>query len=611
LDRRRNPWRVLLRAGVLSILLASLTIVSPLPAPAQPNSAIAFMQNQAGAGVGAVFFQQVNGEIEVVASLIGLPSGFHGFHIHSVGSCTGDFTSAGGHLGHNPPTTVHPNHQGDLPVLEPFNADGEAFLDFLTDRFSVAQLFDGDGSAVIVHANPDNYANIPTRYSATGPDDTSKATGDSGARIFCGVIEEADFADQGYYEAAADGGVFAFGSAEFFGSMGGQRLNQPVVGMASTPFKDGYWLVARDGGIFTLGGASFLGSMGGQRLNAPIVGMASTFFGEGYWEVASDGGIFTFGNAPFLGSMGGQRLNRPVVGMASKPATAFAIIHNAAGVPIGAVDLVQVGEQVLVVAFASGLASGFHGFHIHNHGDCGGDMTAGGHWSHPTTNHPNHKGDLPPLEPFNADGDSFIATFSDRFALAELFDGDGSALVIHTNPDNFANIPARYSASGPDATTLATGDSGAPVACGVVESGGGVGYWEVASDGGIFTFGGASFLGSMGGQPLNSPIVGMASTPLGYGYWLFAADGGVFAFGDAEFHGSMGGTRLNSPIVGGASTPSGLGYWLFAADGGVFAFGDAEFHGSMGGTRLNSPVVGGADPSSFRSLFSSLTRINP
>jgi hypothetical protein len=117
-------------------------------------------------------------------------------------------------------------------------------------------------------------------------------------------------------------------------------------------------------------------------------------------------------------------------------------------------------------------------------------------------------------------------------------------------------------------------------------------YWEVASDGGIFTFGNATFHGSMGGTVLNKPVVGMASTPDGGGYWLVASDGGVFSFGDALFHGSMGGTVLNKPVVGMAATPDGRGYWEVASDGGVFSFGDALFHGSTGGTVLNKPVVG-------------------
>ena len=120
----------------------------------------------------------------------------------------------------------------------------------------------------------------------------------------------------------------------------------------------------------------------------------------------------------------------------------------------------------------------------------------------------------------------------------------------------------------------------------------GGGYWEVASDGGIFSFGDARFYGSEGGQPLHAPIVGMATTPDGEGYWEIGSDGGVFAFGDARFYGSEGGQPLNAPIVGMATTPDGEGYWEIGSDGGVFAFGDARFLGSEGGQPLNAPMVG-------------------
>jgi hypothetical protein len=126
-------------------------------------------------------------------------------------------------------------------------------------------------------------------------------------------------ANSGYWMVASDGGVFSFGDAGYFGSEGGQPLNKPVVGMASTPDGQGYWLVASDGGIFTFGDAGYFGSQGGQPLNKPVVGMASTPDGQGYWLVASDGGIFTFGDAGFFGSEGGHKLTKPVVGMAATP----------------------------------------------------------------------------------------------------------------------------------------------------------------------------------------------------------------------------------------------------------------------------------------------------
>ena len=118
------------------------------------------------------------------------------------------------------------------------------------------------------------------------------------------------------------------------------------------------------------------------------------------------------------------------------------------------------------------------------------------------------------------------------------------------------------------------------------------GYWTVGSDGGVFAFGDAHFMGSMGGKRLNAPVVAISTGPDGHGYWLLASDGGIFAFGDAPFHGSMGGRHLDSPVVGIASTPDAKGYWMVASDGGIFAFGDAHFYGSMGGRHLNAAVVG-------------------
>ncbi len=116
------------------------------------------------------------------------------------------------------------------------------------------------------------------------------------------------------------------------------------------------------------------------------------------------------------------------------------------------------------------------------------------------------------------------------------------------------------------------------------------GYWLVASDGGVFTYGDTRFFGSTGNIRLNKPIVGLAATPDGHGYWLVASDGGVFTFGDATFYGSTGNIVLNQPIKGMATTPDGHGYWLVASDGGVFTFGDATFYGSTGNIVLNQPI---------------------
>jgi hypothetical protein len=139
----------------------------------------------------------------------------------------------------------------------------------------------------------------------------------------------------GLWLAGRDGGVFAFGSVPYLGSMAGRRLNAPVVGMAATPRGHGYWLTGADGAIFAFGSAPYLGSVasieahGGAGTSGglvassgalpPVVGMAATPDGRGYWQVTSDGGIIGFGSAAFLGSMHGRLLQAPIVGMAATP----------------------------------------------------------------------------------------------------------------------------------------------------------------------------------------------------------------------------------------------------------------------------------------------------
>ncbi|MEM9608721.1 MAG: M23 family metallopeptidase, partial [Actinomycetota bacterium] len=101
---------------------------------------------------------------------------------------------------------------------------------------------------------------------------------------------------EGYWLAAADGGIFAFGDAGFFGSMGAVSLNQPIVAMAATPSGEGYWLAAADGGIFAFGDAGFLGS-GSGGLDRTAVTFATDPGGAGYVLVAPDGEVVGFGSA--------------------------------------------------------------------------------------------------------------------------------------------------------------------------------------------------------------------------------------------------------------------------------------------------------------------------
>ena len=158
------------------------------------RSAIADLIGPDGAARGTVTFDELRGEVRVTTSATGLPPGFHGMHIHAVGSCdpTDGFTSAGGHL--NPRSTDHGSHAGDLPPLQ-VRADGSAASIVDTDAFTLDDVFDADGAAVVIHAAADNLGHIPARYrpepygtANTGPDATTRATGDSGGRIRCGEI---------------------------------------------------------------------------------------------------------------------------------------------------------------------------------------------------------------------------------------------------------------------------------------------------------------------------------------------------------------------------------------------------------------------------------------
>jgi Cu-Zn family superoxide dismutase len=149
------------------------------------------LHDATGASIGFVKLTKQGGKVIVRGEVSGLTPGFHGFHVHAVGQCAAPFTSAGGH--YNPGGTGHGTHAGDMPSLLVFD-DGTAEAQFATDNFAIDQLFDADGSAIIVHAAPDNFAHIPTRYQSTtegvfGPDSATLATGDAGARIACGVVD--------------------------------------------------------------------------------------------------------------------------------------------------------------------------------------------------------------------------------------------------------------------------------------------------------------------------------------------------------------------------------------------------------------------------------------
>ncbi len=162
----------------------------------------------------------------------------------------------------------------------------------------------------------------------------------------------------------------------------------------------------------------------------------------------------------------------------------------------------------------------------------------------------------------------------------------------------------RGSRSGPT-VRAARASSPAPVtpdAVGGIPSARG-GYRVIAADGGVFTYGDASYVGSAADIRMNESVVGGSPTSTGDGYLLFGDKGGVFSFGDAGFHGSAADVGLNAPVVGGALSPSGEGYVLFAEDGGALTFGDASYEGSAVGSPMNAAIVGGARTPSGRGYW--------
>ena len=154
---------------------------TPLPSPA----ATATLVDSAGATVGTATFRQAQPGVRIDVELRGLPDGAHGIHIHAVGSCAPvDFASAGPHFNHEGKKhgVMNPAgpHTGDLPNIVAANGRSTAYT---TTTLRVAldagptSLFDADGSALVVHAAPD--------------DDVTDPAGNSGARIMCGVIRRA------------------------------------------------------------------------------------------------------------------------------------------------------------------------------------------------------------------------------------------------------------------------------------------------------------------------------------------------------------------------------------------------------------------------------------
>lgn len=180
--------RLALTVTVLACSLgAGATLVAARTRPSDVAVVSAKLKDAAGREVAVVEFRKSpRSAVNVLVTGRGLPPGFHGMHIHASGACEPpSFASAGGHLMNE--GTSHGDHAGDLASLY-VKSDGTVSARFETDRFGLDTLHDADGSAVVIHAGPDNFGNIPPRYAPAGPDQMTRDTGDSGARFACGPI---------------------------------------------------------------------------------------------------------------------------------------------------------------------------------------------------------------------------------------------------------------------------------------------------------------------------------------------------------------------------------------------------------------------------------------
>jgi Cu-Zn family superoxide dismutase len=170
--------RALIRTVPLTLALAACQTVDEAPTERLGQ---ATLRLASGLPAGTVQLLSGGAEVNISIAVLGLSPGVHGVHLHTTGACDAPgFESAGGHL--NPAGRQHGSdnpagsHLGDLPNLVVGNSGaGTVSATLPGSRDAVlAQLFDGDGTAVVVHANPDDYRTDPS--------------GNSGGRIACGVL---------------------------------------------------------------------------------------------------------------------------------------------------------------------------------------------------------------------------------------------------------------------------------------------------------------------------------------------------------------------------------------------------------------------------------------
>lgn len=172
------------RRSVAVVFGGLLLLVSSAPGPAHAQLARADLRNAQGEKVGTAILTDDPEGVRIALRLSKLPPRTHGFHVHAMGKCDPpDFTSAGGHF--NPEVRKHGRqnpegaHAGDLPNLI-VTPDGSLNLELVAREVTLESavnshsLFPPTGTALVIHANPD--------------DERTDPAGNAGARIACGVI---------------------------------------------------------------------------------------------------------------------------------------------------------------------------------------------------------------------------------------------------------------------------------------------------------------------------------------------------------------------------------------------------------------------------------------
>jgi len=187
-------WNLSIAAVAVAISCAVALAQTPAPpapkaAAAGPVRAHAVIKGEGISGT-ADFVERSMGTgriVDITVTTTGLKPGMHGVHLHAVGKCEPDFAAAGGHFDPGPagnmdPDANHPFHMGDVPQLN-VGANGGGTMKVSTTRVTLSDgplsLFDADGSAIIIHANPDQGTTGEPKSGVSG-----------GPRIACGVINK-------------------------------------------------------------------------------------------------------------------------------------------------------------------------------------------------------------------------------------------------------------------------------------------------------------------------------------------------------------------------------------------------------------------------------------